>query len=156
VDLAPDFRELLEEFDRDAVEWLLVGGYAVAFHGRPRATKDIDLLLGGGADNLERAARAADRFGAQPDVVAALRAMAPADVVFMGQPPLRVDFLRTLDGVDTEALFARAVVADLDGLRLRVIALDDLIANKRAVGRRQDLDDAEFLERVRARRDASA
>jgi hypothetical protein len=85
----------LEEFDRDAVEWLLVGGYAVAFHGRPRATKDIDLLLRGGADNLERAARAAARFGAPPNVVAALRVMAPTDVVFMGQPPLRVVERRT-------------------------------------------------------------
>jgi len=58
VDLPPDFKELLEELVRDAVEFLLIGGYAVAFHGRPRATKDIDILLDGSRENLERAAKA--------------------------------------------------------------------------------------------------
>ena len=68
----------------------------------------------------------------------------------MGQPPLRVDFLRTVDGVASEAIFDRAVVAELDGIAIRVIHLEDLIANKRAAGRPQDLIDVEFLERVRA------
>lgn len=152
MDLAPDFKELLEEFARDAVDVVLVGGYAVAYHGRPRATKDIDLVLEGSADNLDRAARALTRFGAPPVVVDGVRKQAPTDVVFMGQPPLRVDFLRSIDGVDAQGLFARAEAGELDGVPIRVIALDDLIANKKAVGRPQDLLDVEFLERVRARR----
>jgi predicted nucleotidyltransferase len=152
VDLPPDFKELLEELARDAVEFLVVGGYAVAFHGRPRATKDIDILLDGRQDNLERAARAVARFGAPDHVVAAIRAMVDSDVVFVGQPPLRVDFLRSIDGVSSDELFARSVEAEVDGVRIKVISLADLIANKRAVARPQDLVDAEFLERVRARR----
>ena len=64
MDLPLDFRELLEEFERDAVEAVIVGGYAVAFHGRPRATKDIDLVLEGSDANLARAAHALARFGA--------------------------------------------------------------------------------------------
>ena len=68
----------------------------------------------------------------------------------MGQPPLRVDFLRTVDGVASEAIFDREVVAELDGIAIRVIHLEDLIANKRAAGTPQDLIDVEFLERVRA------
>ncbi len=152
MDLPRDFKELLEEFDRDAVEWLLVGGYAVAFHGRPRATNDIDLVLEGSPVNLARAATALARFGAPANVVAAAAVMKESDVVFLGQPPLRIDLLRTIDGVDSKALFADAVVTELDGLRLRVISFDHLVANKRAAGRPQDLLDAEFLEKLRARR----
>jgi predicted nucleotidyltransferase len=151
VDLPLDFKELLAEFARSAVEAVIVGGYAVAYHGRPRATKDIDLVLEGSPANLERAADALERFGAPAVVVAAVRKQAPTDVVYMGQPPLRVDFLCSIDGVDTALLFARAVSGEIDGVAVRVIALSDLIANKRAVARPQDLLDAEFLERVRNR-----
>jgi predicted nucleotidyltransferase len=151
VDLPPDFKDLLVEFARSGAEVVLVGGYAVAFHGRPRATKDIDLVLEGSPSNLERAAVALERFGAPPVVVEAVRNQAPSDIVYLGQPPLRVDLLRTIDGVDPVGLFARAVASTLDGVPVRVISAPDLIANKRAVGRPQDLMDVEFLERVMAR-----
>ena len=150
ADLPPDFRELLEEFASSKVDVVLVGGFAVAFHGRPRATKDIDLLLEGSPDNLAAASRALATFGAPANVVQAIVAMQPTEVVFLGQPPLRIDLLRSIDGVSTEAVFARAVRAELDGLVVRVIALDDLIVNKRAAGRPQDLEDARFLERIRS------
>ncbi len=146
-----DFRELLEEFDRERVEHLIVGGYAFAFHARPRATKDLDLLLKGDAENLQRAATALARFGAPDNVVAATRSMADADVVFLGLPPLRIDLLRTIDGIDVDAVFARSVTGQWDGLAVRIIGLDDLIVNKRAAGRPQDLADVRVLERVRAR-----
>lgn len=152
MDLPPDFRELLAEFARSGVEAVLVGGYAVAFHGRPRATKDIDLVLEGSLANLERASDALARFGAPSVVVEAVRSQAPTDVVYLGQPPLRVDLLRIIDGVDPAGLAARAIAAEIDGVPLRVIDLSDLIANKRAVARPQDLIDAEFLERVRSSR----
>jgi predicted nucleotidyltransferase len=139
----------LEELGRDAVEFVLVGGYAVAFHGRPRATKDIDIFLAGTADNLQRAATALDRFGAPPNVVASIRSMAENEIVFMGQPPMRVDFLRSMDGVTPEELFAGAVTAEIDGITIKVISREHLIANKRAAGRPQDLLDATFLERSR-------
>jgi predicted nucleotidyltransferase len=152
VDLPPDFKDLLVEFARSGVEVVLVGGYAVAFHGRPRATKDIDLVLEGSPSNLERAAAALERFGAPLVVVDGVRKQGPSEVVYMGQPPLRVDLLRQIDGVDEGGLFARAVAAVLDGVAVRVISAPDLIANKRAVGRPQDLLDAEFLEQLRAGR----
>jgi len=152
MDLPPDFRELLVEFDRDAVEFLLIGGYAVAFHGRPRATKDIDLMLAGTAENLSRAARALARFGAPNSVSAAVATMQESDVVYLGQAPLRIDLMRTIDGIDSATLFAGGVATQLDGVPLRVIALDHLILNKRACGRPQDLIDADFLERVAKRR----
>lgn len=151
MDLPPDFRDLLEELARDAVEFLLVGGYAVAFHGRPRATKDIDIFLEGSRENLARAAKALTRFGAPPQVIESIASMQDSEIVFMGQPPLRVDFLRSIDGVDPADLLAKAVAAEVDGTPIKVISLDHLIENKRAAGRPQDLVDAEFLERVRMR-----
>lgn len=152
MDLAPDFSDLLGEFARSGVEFVIVGGYAVAFHARPRATKDLDIVLEGSPDNLGRAADALVRFGAPANVVAATRALAADEVVYLGQPPLRIDLLRTIDGVEADGLFRRATGAVLGGVPARVIGLDDLIANKRAVGRAQDVADAELLERVRARR----
>lgn len=152
MNLPQDFKDLLEEFGRDGVEALLIGGYAVAFHGRPRATKDIDILLEGSAANLARAARALGRFGAPPNVVAAVTSMRDDDVVYMGQPPLRIDFLRTIDGVAPHELFAAGENATIDGLSVRVISLEHLIENKRASGRPQDRLDADYLEKVRARR----
>ena len=154
ADLPPDFRDLLEAFASAGVEAVLVGGYAVAFHGRPRATKDIDLLLDGRPENLAAAARALDAFGAPANVVRATASMKPSEVVFLGQPPLRIDLLRTIDGVDTAQVIERAEAFELDGVPFRVIALDDLIANKRATGRPLDAEDARFLERVRRRRDS--
>lgn len=148
MDLPPDFRDLLEEFARESVECVLVGGYAVAFHARPRATKDIDLLLAGDPANLERAARALSTFGAPSVVVEAVRRLGEREVAFVGQPPLRIDLLRTVDGVDTAGILARAVPANFDGVAIRVISIADLIANKRAAGRAQDLLDVEILERV--------
>ena len=147
MNLAPDFRDLLEELGRDAVEFVLVGGYAVAFHGRPRATKDIDIFLVGSGDNLERAARALERFGAPPNVVASVRSMTETEIVYMGKPPMRVDFLRSIDGVSSDELVAGAVAAVIDELPLKIISREHLIANKRAAGCLQDLIDADFLER---------
>ncbi|HYQ14361.1 MAG TPA: nucleotidyl transferase AbiEii/AbiGii toxin family protein [Polyangiaceae bacterium] len=151
MDLPPDFKELLEEFARDAVELALVGGYAVAFHGRPRSTKDIDLVLEGSAENLARAAAALARFGAPTNVVTAVAHMQTQDIVYMGQPPLRIDLMRSIDGVPADSLFQHAEPATLDGVQLKVISLDHLIANKQAAGRPQDLIDVKFLEKIRDR-----
>jgi hypothetical protein len=117
-----------------------------------RATKDVDILLGGDRDNLARAANAADAFGAPKNVVAALRTLGEDEIAFFGQPPMRVDFLRTIDGVATDEVLSRAVRATIDGIDLRFIALDDLLRNKRAAGRARDLEDVAFLERVRSRK----
>jgi predicted nucleotidyltransferase len=148
--LPPDFRELLEAFASASVEYVVVGGYALSFHAKPRATKDLDLLVRGTPDNLARAASALARYGAAESTVAAVRTLAPTEIAYMGQPPLRVDFLRSIDGIETDAVFAGAVSTHWDGVPVKVIGLDDLLINKRAAGRIQDLADVETLERVRA------
>jgi Nucleotidyl transferase AbiEii toxin, Type IV TA system len=153
MDLHPDFRDLLAEFAREKVSYAVVGGYAVGHHAKPRATKDIDLLVSPSGDNLERVGRALVRFGAAPNVVAAARKLAPTEIVYLGIPPVRVDILRSADGIDdVDATLARAVPATLGDLTVPILALDDLIANKRAAGRAQDLADLALLEKVRRRK----
>lgn len=151
MDLHPDFRDLLAEFVRSGVRFVVLGGYAVGHHAKPRATKDLDVLVSGADDNLARVAEALDRFGAAPSVIQAARHMGPTDIVYLGVEPVRVDVLRNADGIDTEQVISRAETLTLDGLVIPVIALDDLIANKRASGRARDLADVELLERVRNR-----
>ena len=149
MDLHPDFKELLAECVAARVEFAIVGGYAVGFHARPRATKDLDLLVAGTPANLERLANALERFGAPAQVVRAARTAGPEDVLYFGSPPLRVDLMTYADGLDTREVLGRTDTAHLLGLDVPVIALDDLIANKRAAGRKQDVADVELLEAVR-------
>lgn len=149
MDLHPDFSDLLAEFVRFEVRFAVLGGYAVGYHGRPRATKDLDLLVSGAGDNLQRVAAALRAFGAPASVVTSVAALGPTDVAYLGVPPVRVDILRTVDGVDTEAVLSRTVIVVIDGLAIPVINLDDLIANKLASGRPQDLADAAALEAIR-------
>jgi predicted nucleotidyltransferase len=147
--LPDDFRELLEEFAREGVESVVIGGYAFAYHAEPRATKDLDVFLNGSEENLERAARALARYGAPANVVDATRNLAESEVVYLGRPPLRVDLLRKMDGVSAADVLCNAISTTWEGTPIRVISLDDLIANKRAAGRPQDLADVAKLERVR-------
>ncbi|HEY4102572.1 MAG TPA: hypothetical protein VGM44_01735 [Polyangiaceae bacterium] len=97
MDLHPDFKDLLAEFARYAVRYALLGGYAVAYHGKPRLTKDLDLLVSGRGDNLERVASALAAFGAPQQIVEAARSMAATEIVHFGIPPVRVDLLRSAD-----------------------------------------------------------
>lgn len=147
--IPPDFKELLEEFAREGVDHVLIGGYAFAFHAEPRATKDLDILLEGSDENRERAARALGRYGAPANVVEAVRHLSEAEVAYMGSPPLRIDFQRAIDGISAGAVLKNAVETTWDGIPVRIISLPDLIANKRAAGRPQDLVDVSRLERVR-------
>ena len=146
MDLHPDFKELLAECVAAKVEFAIVGGYAVGFHARPRATKDLDLLVLGVPENLARLAAALAAFGAPPNVVAAAKTAAADDVIYFGVAPLRVDIMTQADGIDTRAALERAVYADLGTVSVPIVGLADLIANKRASGRKQDLADLEVLE----------
>jgi hypothetical protein len=147
-----DFRDLLEEFAREGVEFVVIGAYAFGFHVAPRATKDLDLLLEGSPENLARAARALGRYGAPSDVVEAVRNLGEDEVAYVGQPPLRIDFLRSIDGVSPADVFAHSVRGTWEELPVRVISLDDLVRNKRAAARPQDLVDVRKLEKVRERK----
>ncbi len=150
MDLHPDFRDLLAELARSKVSYAVLGGYAVSYHAKARATDDLDLLLSGLNDNLQRAADALAAFGVSAPLVERARTLKPTEIVYIGAPPVRVDLLCAADGIETESVLARAELAFVNGLSIPIIALDDLIANKRASARPQDLADVALLERAQA------
>lgn len=147
----PDFKDLLAALGGAKAEYLVVGGHAVGVHTRPRATKDLDIWIGEEPENRRRVAEALRRFGAPEAVCHHLEQAGPDDIVWFGRAPNRVDFLQRLPGVMFEAALSRASRTDAFGLPVPVISIEDLIANKRAVGREQDLRDVRALERAQER-----
>lgn len=146
--LNPDFRDLLECFGREGVEYVLVGAYALAFHGSPRATGAIDVFVRATVPNAERVWRALVAFGA-PLAAAGVKPQdfaAPGIVYQVGLPPRRIDILTDISGVSFDEAWASRVLGDLEGLAVPFLGRQTLIANKRASGRLKDLADVERLE----------
>lgn len=145
--LPPDFVDLLTEFDAAEVRFLVIGGYAVGFHDRPRATTDLDLLVGDDAENVRRACDALAAFGASAAIVESFRSANYDDVVWFGVPPARVDLLKSADGIVFARAYERRSHFNSGGVMVPVVAIEDLIAMKRAAGRDQDRVDVKKLER---------
>lgn len=143
-----DFVELLVVFGELGVRYLVVGGYAVGFHGVPRFTKDLDLLIAADGPNVQRCAEALQRFGAPGEVVAAMRGSTQDDVVWLGKPPLRIDILQTIPGVEFESAWTNRVEFQWLGVTATVIGATELVASKLAAGRPQDRLDAKALARL--------
>jgi hypothetical protein len=145
IELPPDFSEFLRLLNAHGVEYLLVGGYAVAIHGYPRATVDMDVWVAMQQANAQRIVAALDEFGfALPELTAELF-LGPERIVRMGAAPTRIEILTSIDGVDFDQCRRRSVSIELDGISVPVIGLADLRANKRAAGRTKDLLDLENL-----------
>lgn len=140
-----DFKEFAELLNARGVEYLVVGGYALAAHGHPRYTGDIDFWVRPTAANLERLLVALRDFGFG-SLGLGIADFSVDTVVQLGQPPRRIDLLTAIDGVDFDACFARREQVDLADVRLNIIGLEDFKANKRASGRLKDLADLESLE----------
>lgn len=150
MQLNPDFRAFIEYLNANGVRYLLVGGYAVAHHGHPRYTKDLDIWLEVTQDNSERVIRTLSDFGLSQLGLEPTHFLEPNAVIQLGYPPRRIDLLTSLDGVAFEDCYAKRLEVDWDGLKIALIDLDNLIRNKRASGRHQDLADVENLERPNA------
>ena len=146
--LDKDLRELLALFNTTGVEFLVVGGHAVSFHGRPRLTDDLDLFVRPDVENGERIVRALQTFGFGSLDLTADDFLADDRVIQLGRAPNRVDLLTKLYGVEFSDAWDRRVAARLDDTQVWIISREDLIRNKRETGRTQDLADAEFLERL--------
>jgi hypothetical protein len=144
-----DFLDLLSAFNAAEVRYLVVGAYAVGVHGHLRATKDLDVWIEASPDNAVRAVSALKAFGAPLGDLTARDFETPGNGFMMGSPPRRIDVLTQIDGVRFEDVAGRAVAASFAGVTTRVIGLDDLLVNKRAAGRLQDLADVRVLERIR-------
>jgi predicted nucleotidyltransferase len=142
-----DLREFIQTLDDHAVRYLVVGGYAVAFHGEPRYTKDLDVWIELNPDNAARLVEALDAFGFGSLNLRAEDFLVPDQIIQLGYPPNRIDLLVSLLGVDFETCYAAKVEAVVDGVAVNFIDLESLTKNKRATGRLQDLADAESLSK---------
>lgn len=142
-----DFLDMLSALLDAGVEFLMVGGHAVARHGHPRATKDMDLWVRPTPENAKRLWSALRAFGAPLHDISESD-FTTEDLIFqIGLPPHRIDLITSIAGVLFEVAWSRRVEADVEGLRIPVIGRDDLIANKKSTGRKQDEADVEALEK---------
>jgi hypothetical protein len=117
----------------------------VAFHGHPRATGDLDVWIAATAENMDRVATALREFGYPQEAIARALPNKPGGVIRMGVPPLRIELLTDISGVDFAQCHARRRMEMIDGVEVPFIALPDLLANKRAAGRGKDLSDLDEL-----------
>ena len=145
ITLPLDFKEFLRLLNDNGVEYLLIGGYAVGYHGYPRATGDIDVWVAISPDNAERLVHALEAFGfGAPDLAADLF-LTPDKIVRMGMPPMRIEISTGISGVDFAECYVDRVKAELDGVPVNIISLRYLKINKRTSGRYKDLNDLENL-----------
>lgn len=143
--LPADFREFLRLLNSNGVEYLLVGGYAVGIHGYVRATNDLDVWVAVSAENALRVDRALREFGFSSTSLSPELFMSPGQIVRMGVPPLRLELLTGISGVDFADCYSERDVLDLDGMSVPVISLKRLRENKAAANRAKDLADLDNL-----------
>lgn len=149
TNLPQDFADLLACLDEADAEYMVVGGYAVMAHGHVRATQDLDVWVRGTTENVEKVMRAMEAFGLPPGLTAEdlLPSGRPPPTGFrFGRPPIAVDLLSSIQGVQFEDAWAGSIVRKLGDLELRVIGRAELLANKRATGRPKDAADVAALE----------
>ncbi len=146
--LPKDFRELLESLNDRSVRYLLVGGYAVGYYGHSRSTNDIDFFISRDEDNARKIVLALEDFGFGTGDLSTELFTKKDSLVVLGAEPMAVDILNYCLEVDFEDAYSRRVVIDDDGLKIDIIPYEDLMANKRAVGRLKDQADVEYLERI--------
>jgi len=145
MNLPPDFREFLRLLNAHQVEYLLIGGYAVAYHGYPRATADMGIWIATHPRNAAQVVAALKEFGFDVPELSVELFQTENQIVRMGVPPVRIEIATGISGVNFAECYAARVIDVLDGLEVSLISLHDLKLNKRAAGRYKDLDDLENL-----------
>lgn len=140
-----DFREFIELLNENNVKYLIVGGYAVGFHGYPRYTKDLDIWLLVSDDNAEKIINTLKQFGFGGGGIHKEDFLKTDEFVQLGYPPNRIDLVTSCDGVVFEECFTSKVTIEYQGLKMNFIDLDNLKKNKKASGRPQDLADLDNL-----------
>lgn len=127
------------------VEYLLIGGYAVGYHGYPRATADMDLWVAIHQENAEKLVAVLKEFGFDVPELSTDLFLKENQIVRMGVPPMRIELLTTISGVSFEECYSERIIDVIDGVEVSIINLKHLKLNKRASGRHKDLDDLEHL-----------
>ena len=145
IELPSDFKEFLSLLNSNNVEYLLIGGYAVGYHGYPRATNDMDVWVAIHPDNAGRLVGVMDAFGFSVPELSADLFMQDRKVIRMGLPPMRIEILTGISGVTFDECYADRIIDMIDGVRVNLINLKHLKQNKQASGRHKDLSDLEHL-----------
>jgi hypothetical protein len=148
MSLNGDLKEFIELLNSRGVEYVIVGAHSLAFHGRPRYTGDLDILVRPSPENAERIIAVLAEFGFAKSGFKSSDFLEPDQMIQLGRVPNRIDLLTGISGVDTSDVFARKISALLAGIPSFILSKDLLIQNKRAVGRPQDLADVSELERA--------
>lgn len=145
IELPPDFKEFLKLLNFHSVDYLIIGGFAVGFHGYPRSTSDMDIWVGRSPVNASRMVAAIREFGFDTPNLTSELFLQQRKIVRMGHPPVRIEVMNDIDGVTFEQCRPGRIETEFDGIPVHVIGLSDLKLNKRASGRPRDLDDLEQL-----------
>ena len=148
--LNEDYKEMLQCLAEEDVKFLLVGAYALAAHGYPRATMDIDLWVRPSPENAAAVLRAVQKFGAPMHGLTQADLQKDDTVFQIGVAPRRIDILTGASGLRFDETFQHSSPIEIEGVQLRIPSIDDLIRNKRASGRTKDLADVEALEALKA------
>ena len=139
--LPPDFKDFFRFLNAEKVEYLLVGGWAVGVYGASRYTQDIDVWVAINEENARRVVRALRSFGFTQGEADESLVLNPGNIIRMGFPPLRIEIINRIDGVEFQDCASRRELVTISGIEIPVISLEDLLINKRASGRPKDLID---------------
>ncbi len=145
IELHPDFKEFLRLLNSKDVKYLLVGGYAVCFHGYSRSTADMDILIAIDAQNSQKVCQVLREFGFSESQVKPELFLQRDQVIRMGVAPVKIEIITSASGIDFEDCYRRRVMVQVNDLTISVIGLEDLKINKSASGRHKDLEDIMHL-----------
>jgi len=145
IALPLDFKEFLNLLKDKNIQYLLIGGYAVGYHGYPRATNDMDIWIRIEPKTAEQMVLTLKEFGFDTSQLSKKLFLKENTIVRMGVPPMRIEIFTTISGVKFEECFQQRVVDEIDGIEVNIISLKQLKINKKASGRHRDLDDFENL-----------
>lgn len=146
--LAQDFEDFIKLLHKNEVDYLVVGGYALAFHGKPRHTGDLDIWINNSEANAEKLVLAIADFGLSSLGLTKSDFMQEGYVTQIGYPPLRIDLLNSIDGVKFEEAFPNRLSVDVNGFDVNYIGLKEFIKNKTASGRSQDIADLTEIKKI--------
>jgi predicted nucleotidyltransferase len=145
IGLPQDFKEFLRLLTDRKIRYLLIGGYAVGYHGYPRATNDLDIWLAIDPATANQMVQVLKQFGFDTPQLSAKLFLQENNIVRMGNPPIRIEILTAISGVNFDECFDQRIVDEIDGVQVNIISLEKLKINKQASGRHKDLDDLENL-----------
>ncbi len=145
IPIPKDSREFIELLNSNEVRYVIVGGYAVAYHGHPRMTGDIDFFVEVSEANAAKLEAVLTKFGFGSPGLSRHDFLEPGSIIQLGYPPNRIDILTSLTGVSFDDAWERRIVVEWEGLSMLFVGRDALLANKAATGRLKDLADIAAL-----------